>query len=113
VAGTTVKPGKRPATAGAHAPPKKTQQKRQPAGAGAGAGAAAAKAKPAKFSERDMTEEEVDVKAAAAFSEEIISGLSDTDWKIRLSAVEQLTQVLCLEDTVVWDMMLCSQVDVY
>lgn len=101
VAGSSAKHVKKAATAGVPAPPKKTQQKRQPTGA------AAAKAKPAKFSERDLSEEEVDEKAAAIFSEEIISGLSDADWKIRLSAVEQLTQVLHLKDSVVWDMTLC------
>jgi cytoskeleton-associated protein 5 len=88
VAGSSAKPVKRPATAGVPAPPKKTQQKRQPAGA------SAAKVKSAKFSEKDLTQEEVDEKAAAIFSQEIILGLSDSNWKTRLSAVEQLTQVL-------------------
>ncbi|PNF34799.1 Protein mini spindles [Cryptotermes secundus] len=86
VAGNSAKPVKRPATAGAPAPPKKTQQKRQPAGA------SAAKVKSAKFSEKDLSQEEVDEKAAAIFSQEIILGLSDSNWKTRLSAVEQLTQ---------------------
>jgi cytoskeleton-associated protein 5 len=104
---SSAKPVKRPATTGLPAPSKKTQQKRQPAGA------AAAKAKSAKCSEKGLSEEEVDETAAAIFSQEIISGLSDTDWKTRLSAVEELTQVLHLKDTVVWDMTLCSLVNVY
>lgn len=85
-AGSSAKPVKRPATAGVPAPPKKTQQKRQPAGA------SAAKLKSAKFSEKDLSQEEVDEKGADIFSQEIILGLSDTNWKTRLSAVEQLTQ---------------------
>jgi cytoskeleton-associated protein 5 len=81
------KPVKRPTTAGNAAPPKKTQQKK-PVGASAGKGKA-----PTKATEKGLTQEEVDEKAAAILTEEILSGLSDTDWKIRLSAVEQLTQV--------------------
>lgn len=105
MAGSSAKPVKRPVTAGALAPPKKTRQKRQPAGP------SAAKGKSAKFSEKDLSQEEVDEKAAAIFSQEIILGLSDSNWKTRLSAVEQLTQVLRLKDNV-WDMP-CSLLDVY
>jgi cytoskeleton-associated protein 5 len=83
------KPVKRPATAGNAAVPKKTQQKKQPVGTSAGKGKV-----PTKAAEKGLTQEEVDEKAAAIFSEEILSGLSDADWKTRLSAVEQLTQVL-------------------
>lgn len=83
-----LKPVKRPGTIGGAAPPKKTQQKKQPGGAQAGKGKV-----PAKVAEKDLSQEEVDEKASAIFSEEIISGLSDTNWKTRLSAVEQLTQV--------------------
>jgi cytoskeleton-associated protein 5 len=107
VAGSSAKPVKRPETVGVPAPPKKIQQKKQPAGA------AAAKAKSAKCSEKGLSEEEVDETAAAIFSHEMISGLNDAAWKTRLSAVEQLTQVLRLKDTVVWDMTLCSLLDVY
>lgn len=86
-----LKPVKRPVTAGNVAPLKKTQQKKQPTGVSAGKGKA-----PTKAVEKGLTQEEVDEKAAAIFSEEIILGLSDADWKTRLSAVEQLTQVLLL-----------------
>jgi cytoskeleton-associated protein 5 len=92
VAGSAApKPVKRPATSGGPAPPKKTQPKKQPAGASAGRGKASA-----RFTEKDLSQEEVDEKAAAILSEEIISGLTDTNWKTRLSAVEQLTQVWLL-----------------
>ncbi|XP_021935865.1 protein mini spindles isoform X2 [Zootermopsis nevadensis] len=88
VAGSVApKPVKRPATVGGAVPPKKTQQKKQLGCAPAGKGKA-----PAKVAERNLGQEEVDEKASAIFSEEIISGLSDGNWKTRLSAVEQLTQ---------------------
>lgn len=91
VAGSVApKPVKRPTTAGGAAPPKKTQQKKQLGCAPAGKGKATT-----KFTEKDLSQEEVDERASAIFSEEIISGLSDSNWKTRLSAVEQLTQV-CL-----------------
>lgn len=85
------KPVKRPATVGGAVPPKKTQQKKQLGCAPAGKGKA-----PAKVAERNLGQEEVDEKASAIFSEEIISGLSDGNWKTRLSAVEQLTQVMLI-----------------
>ena len=89
------KPVKRPTTAGNAALPKKAQQKKQPVGASAGKGKV-----PTKCAEKGLTQEEVDEKAAAIFSEEILLGLSDADWKTRLSAVEQLTQV--------WLLFMCS-----
>ncbi|XP_069680440.1 protein mini spindles isoform X4 [Periplaneta americana] len=85
---TAPKPVKRPATAAAPAP-KKAQPKKQTGGGAAGKGKSSVKAV-----EKDLSQEEVDEKAATILSEEIISGLSDSNWKTRLSAVEQLTQAI-------------------
>lgn len=53
--------------------------------------------KPVKSSkpvpERELTEEDVLEKAVEFFSETIIAGLSDGNWKTRLSAIEQFSEV--------------------
>ncbi|XP_075235279.1 msps cytoskeleton-associated protein 5 isoform X2 [Lycorma delicatula] len=44
--------------------------------------------------ERELSDEEVAEKAEAIFSAEILSGLSDSNWKTRLGAVEQFSQTI-------------------
>lgn len=45
------------------------------------------------MSEREMTEEEVEEKAFEMFPGNMVTGLSDNDWKVRLSSAEQYLQV--------------------
>lgn len=40
-----------------------------------------------------MSQEEVDEKAEAIFPAEMLTGLTDSNWKSRLAAVEQFSQV--------------------
>ena len=47
-------------------------------------------------SEKDLSQEEVDEKAAELFSSDIINGLSDSVWKNRLAAVEDFENVSLL-----------------
>ncbi|CAO1409163.1 unnamed protein product [Diamesa serratosioi] len=44
--------------------------------------------------ERDMSQEEIDEKASEILPSDIISGLCDSNWKTRLTAVESFTQLL-------------------
>lgn len=56
----------------------------------------AAKAKPtsAKPAEREFSQEEVDEKAETLFPTEMLNGLADSNWKLRLAAVEQFIQIV-------------------
>lgn len=56
----------------------------------------AAKAKPtsAKPAERELSQEEVDEKAESLFPAEMLNGLADSNWKLRLAAVEQFIQIV-------------------
>lgn len=56
-------------------------------------GAKSVKAPSAKSSERELGDDEVAEKAGVLFSSEILSGLSDSNWKTRLSAVQQFSEV--------------------
>lgn len=49
--------------------------------------------------EKNLSSEEVDEIASQILPNDVISGLVDSNWKTRLSAVEQLTDVIifCLE----------------
>ncbi|PSN31815.1 Mini spindles protein [Blattella germanica] len=92
---TAPKPVKRPNTTGSNAPgTKKAPSKKQPAVSSAGS-----KGKSAKDIERDLSPEEVEEKASLILPEDIISGLSDANWKTRLSSVEQLTQMIVEMET--------------
>lgn len=44
--------------------------------------------------EKDYSTEEIEEMASQILPSEVISGLVDSNWKTRLSAVEQLSQVL-------------------
>lgn len=56
----------------------------------------ATKAKPtsAKPAERELSQEEVDEKAEVLFPAEMLNGLADSNWKLRLAAVEQFIQIV-------------------
>ena len=43
--------------------------------------------------ERDLSPEEVDERASELFPSDCLAGLTDTNWKTRLSAVEQFNQI--------------------
>jgi cytoskeleton-associated protein 5 len=87
---TDPKPVARPATAGVKKPAAK-----KAAGGGGGGGisksASTAKVLP---TERDMSSEEVDEKAAEILPADVVSGLVDGAWKTRLAAAESFTQLL-------------------
>ncbi|XP_058831203.1 protein mini spindles isoform X2 [Topomyia yanbarensis] len=84
------KPVARPATAGI----KKPGIKKLPS-AGGGTGisksASAAKVLP---TERDMSQEEIDEKVTDILPPDVVQGLSDSNWKTRLAAIESLSGVL-------------------
>lgn len=44
--------------------------------------------------EKELSQEEVDEKAAALLPPDVISGLTDSNWKTRLAAMESIMQVL-------------------
>jgi cytoskeleton-associated protein 5 len=76
-----------PAASGS-GPPKKTAGKplaKKPAGAGA---------KVEEKLEKELSPEEVEEKAAAILPPEVITGITDANWKTRLGAMESLMQVL-------------------
>jgi cytoskeleton-associated protein 5 len=78
-----------PAASGS-GPPKKTAGKpvaKKPAGAGA---------KVEEKLEKELSPEEVEEKAAAILPPEVITGITDANWKTRLGAMESLMQVLDL-----------------
>ncbi|XP_063227944.1 protein mini spindles [Bacillus rossius redtenbacheri] len=84
---TAAKPVKRPGTATVVAkkqPVKKSSA--QPAGAKGKA--------VVKPMEKELSPEDLDEKAGEMFPEELISGLGDANWKTRLAAVEQLTEII-------------------
>ncbi|KAJ9598235.1 hypothetical protein L9F63_011056, partial [Diploptera punctata] len=93
--GSSAKPVKRPNTAAGVAGQKKPQSKKQPVSAATGN---KGKGQSKNF-DKDLSQEEVDERASSILSEEIISGLSDANWKTRLSAVEQLTQAVVEMET--------------
>ncbi len=75
-----------PAASGS-GPPKKTAGKpvaKKPAGAGA---------KVEEKLEKELSPEEVEEKAAAILPPEVITGITDANWKTRLGAMESLMQV--------------------
>ncbi|XP_068082829.1 protein mini spindles [Anabrus simplex] len=79
------KPVKRPVSSAA----KKVVKKLAPSGS------ADTKSKgPSKQVEKELSADDVDEKATDLFGEEVISGLCDANWKIRLSAMEQIVQKL-------------------
>ncbi|XP_055620315.1 protein mini spindles isoform X2 [Toxorhynchites rutilus septentrionalis] len=88
---TEPKPVARPATAGVK---KSTTQKKVAGGGGANTGmgitksASATKVLP---TERDMSQEEIDEKAAEILAADIVQGLVDSNWKTRLAAMESLS----------------------
>jgi cytoskeleton-associated protein 5 len=77
----------RPATAAA---PKKLQTSKKPQTAVAKS-ASSAKIYP---TEREMSQEEVDEKAAELLPPDVLSGLLDANWKNRLTAVEQFNAAI-------------------
>ncbi|XP_044737477.1 protein mini spindles isoform X3 [Chrysoperla carnea] len=87
---TTAKPVKRPLSS--------TTTKKKPTGtSSAASGGGASKkpaAKPVKVGERELTPDEVEEKASECLSADIISGLSDVNWKARLSAMERFNEAI-------------------
>lgn len=94
---TEPKPVARPATAGVKkvAPAKKAPGSGGGGGGGGGSGisksASASKVLP---TERDMSPDEIDERAAEILPADIVQGLADSNWKTRLAAVESLTGVI-------------------
>ncbi|XP_021706619.1 protein mini spindles isoform X3 [Aedes aegypti] len=93
---TEPKPVARPATAGVKKVPAK---KATGTGGGGGGGGGSGIAKSASSSkvlptERDMSAEEVDERAAEILPADVAQGLADSNWKTRLAAVESLTSVI-------------------
>ncbi|KAF4519728.1 hypothetical protein B566_EDAN017602 [Ephemera danica] len=85
-------PVKRP---GASAPAKKpVAKKAAPAAAGKGKAPAKKAAAAPSTAERELTDEEVDETASELFAPDVLAGLVDGNWKVRLSAAEQLLQVV-------------------
>ena len=72
--------------------PSKSATVKAPAGKPAAKKAAATKA-PEEKVEKELSPEEVDEKAAALLPPDVISGLTDSNWKTRLAAMESMTQV--------------------
>lgn len=70
----------------------KSAPAKAPAGKPAAKKAAAAKAPEEKL-EKELSPEEVDEKAAALLPPDVISGLTDSNWKTRLAAMESMMQV--------------------
>ena len=58
------------------------------------ANSGAKKSQPKTQSERNLTPEEVDEIAAQVLPNDVISGLVDSNWKTRLTAVEQLYEIV-------------------
>ncbi|XP_046394021.1 protein mini spindles [Ischnura elegans] len=90
-------PVKRPQTAGAPVkkgavPKKATTVKGK--GAKSGAGGTTVAAAIVEITEKEISQEEADERAAEIFSSEILAGLADANWKTRLAMVEQFTQEL-------------------
>lgn len=85
---TEPRPVARPATAAAQ---KKAPSKKAPAST---ALAKSASTKNVLPTERDLSQEEVDEQAAEILSPDVISGLVDSNWKTRLSAIESFQQTL-------------------
>ncbi|XP_062564824.1 protein mini spindles isoform X3 [Armigeres subalbatus] len=94
---TEPRPVARPATAGVKkvAPSKKAPGSGGAGGGGGGSGlsksASASKVLP---TERDMSTDEIDEKAAEILPTDVVQGLADSNWKTRLAAVESLTVVI-------------------
>lgn len=85
---TEPRPVARPATAAAQ---KKAPSKKAPASTGLAKSASTKNVLP---TERDLSQEEVDEQAAEILSPDVISGLVDSNWKTRLSAIESFQQTL-------------------
>jgi cytoskeleton-associated protein 5 len=83
------KPVARPATAA----PKKVITKKPTSSASSGLQKSAS-TKNVLPTERDLTPEEVDEKAQEILAPDVISGLSDANWKTRLSSIESFIQSL-------------------
>jgi cytoskeleton-associated protein 5 len=83
---TGPKSSSRPATA--TAPVKKSAAPNKKPAGGVAKSASSAKITP---SEREMSPDEIDEKAAELLTPEILSGLMDVNWKNRCTAVEQFT----------------------
>lgn len=78
-----------PATSstGGSGPPKKAAGKavvKKPAGSGG---------KPEEKIEKELSPEDVDEKAAALLPPDVITGITDSNWKTRLGAMESMMQV--------------------
>ncbi|XP_059619515.1 protein mini spindles isoform X2 [Phlebotomus argentipes] len=86
---TEPKPVTRPATAGGKKPVAK-----KVGGGLAKSGSTAKVVGKTLPSERDLSQEEVDEKASEVLPPDLIAGLSDSNWKARLSAMESLTALV-------------------
>lgn len=86
---TEARPVSRPATA---AGPKKVAAKK-PGGGGGGIMKSASTAKVLP-TERDLSPEEIDEKAAEILPPDVITGLSDANWKTRCAAMESFMSVV-------------------
>ncbi|XP_039442787.1 protein mini spindles-like isoform X1 [Culex pipiens pallens] len=88
---TEPKPVARPATAGVKKP---AATKKAAAGGGGSGVAKSASASKVLPTERDMSQEEIDDRAAEILPADVTQGLGDSNWKTRLAAVESLTGVI-------------------
>lgn len=90
---TEPKPVARPATAGVKKP---AATKKATGGGGGGGGGVAKSASASKVlpTERDMSPEEIDDRAAEILPADVIQGLGDSNWKTRLAAVESMPGVI-------------------
>uniref|UniRef100_A0A1B6CWX2 TOG domain-containing protein n=1 Tax=Clastoptera arizonana TaxID=38151 RepID=A0A1B6CWX2_9HEMI len=87
---TAPRPVKKPTSTGIKKAPSSSDIRKKPASSSAGT-----KAKTTFTSqEREMSPEEVDEKAETIFPAEMLSGLTDANWKTRLTSVEQFIQFL-------------------
>lgn len=100
-----VKKASRPQTSKAQSPVKNREtEKEKPKRAAAkktgikkpsdSSGNAAKKTQSKSQAERNLTPEEVDEIASQVLSNDVISGLVDSNWKTRLAAVEQLAEIV-------------------
>lgn len=81
------KPTQAASSSGGSGPPKK------PAGKTGAKKTAGAGAKAEEKLEKELSPEEVEEKAAAILPPDVISGITDSNWKTRLSAMESMMQV--------------------
>ncbi|XP_058466115.1 protein mini spindles isoform X2 [Malaya genurostris] len=91
---TEPKPVTRPATAGVK---KSVGLKKIPGSSNASGGMSLSKSSSASKvlpTERDMSQEEIDEKVTDILPPDVVQGLSDSNWKTRLAAVETLSGVI-------------------